>query len=176
MAMLGAVAGIVSAIGGVVGAMVQAQGAQEAADDQAATQEAQAQAERRKGQAEAASKQAEAAQRDKQMKKVMSDQRAAFASSGGGVDSGSALLVTEDTATRGIYNRDATLWEGEEQRAGRESQARIYEMQADATRRAGQRQATSAIIGGVSGAFGAVGKIAGSAGGSGGGGGGFYYG
>ena len=175
MAALGAVAGIVSAIGGVVGAMVQAKGAQEAADDQAATQEAQAQAERRKGEAEAASKQAEAAQRDKQMKKVLSDQRAAFASSGGGVDSGSALLVTEDTATRGIYNRDATLWEGEEQKAGREGQARIYEMQADATRRAGARQAQSAIIGGVSSAFGAVGKIAGSAGG-GGSSGGFYYG
>ena len=175
--MLGAVGAIVSAIGGVVGAVVQAQGAREAADDQAAVQDAQAQAERRKGQAEAASKQAEAAERDKQMKKVLSDQRASFASSGGGVDSGSALLVAQDTATRGIYNRDATLWEGEEQRAGREGQARIYEMQADATRRAGQRQAQSAIIGGMSSAFGAVGKIAGSAGGAGGSsGGGFYYG
>lgn len=154
MAGLAAIGGIISGVAGAIGSVVSAMGAAQAANAQADAKSAQAQEERRKGIQEAAAKQQEARQRDQEMKRVMSDQRAGFASSGGGVDIGSPYVVAQETAQRGIFNRDATIWEGAEAKAGREAQARVYELEADAYRQSAKTQMLSGVIGGVSNVFG----------------------
>ena len=174
MAGLAAIGGIISAVASAAGGIISAAGAADAANAQADAKDAAAAEQRRKGLQEDAVKQQEAGQRQKQMNKVLSDQRAGFASSGGGVDAGSALYVTQDTMAKGIFNRDATLWEGAEAKAGREAQAQINELEADAYRKSGQTQAASAVISGVSGIFGSMSKV--SSGSSSGGGGPYYYG
>lgn len=171
MAGLAAIGGVISGIAGAIGSVVSAMGAAQAANAQAAAKDAQAQEERRKGLQEAAAKQQEAMQREKEAERVLSDQRAGFASSGGGVDVGSAYVVAQDTAQRGIFNRDATLWEGAEAKAGREAQARVLELEADAYRQSAKTQMLSGVIGGVSNVFGSFGG-----GGGGGGGGNYRYG
>ena len=174
MAGLAAIAGIVSGIASAAGAVVSAQGQADAQEAQAAVKNAEAQAQLRKGNAEAAIKQREADQEDRKLRKVLSDQRAGFASSGGGIDSGSALSVATDTAERGILNRDATLWEGEEARSGRQSQANILTFEAEQHRKAAATARTAGVISGVSGILGGF-KGAVSSGGGSSGGGNYYY-
>lgn len=155
---------MLGAVAGLIGPVVSAVGAASAASDQAAVKDAEAQEQRRKGLQENAAKQREASDREKERDKILSDQRAGLASSGGGVDVGSAFGLQIETAKRGNYNRDQTLWEGAEAQAGREAQARILEMEGDNLRKAGKMQALSSVVGGVSGVF----KGAGGGGSSGG--------
>lgn len=169
MAGLALIPMVLSAVGGVVSAMGQAQ----AANAQADAKDAEAQAQLRKGLQENAIKQREAATEERKMKKVMSDQRAGFASSGGGVDTGSALGVADATARRGIFNRDATLWEGAEAQAGRQTQANILGMEADSYRQSAKTTMMSGVISGVSGVLSGGAK---GVSGSGGGSGNYYYG
>lgn len=159
-------------VAGLVGSVVSAVGAASQANAQANAMQAQADAERRKGLQEDAVKQQEASSRDRETKKVLSDQRAGFAASGGGLG-GSAATVMDQTAGRGIFNREAALWEGREAKAGRENQARVYEMQASAARQAGTMNALSAVVGGVSSVFKSGGVGGAAAGGAASGG--FYY-
>ena len=164
---------MLAAAASIVGSVVGAASSMQAANGQAAAMEANAQEQRRKGLQEAAVKQQEAASRDRDAKRMLSDQRAGFAASGGGLD-GSANTVMDQTAKRGIFNRDAAIWEGAEAKAGREAQARIYEMEAANARRAGAWNAASAVVGGVSSVFksGGFGGAAAPAGASGSG---YYY-
>lgn len=172
MAALAAIGGIISAVASAAGGIVSAMGAANAANEQAAAKDAEAQEQRRKGIQEDAAKQQEASQREYEMKRVLSDQRAGFAASGGGID-GSAAVVAGETAQKGIFNRDATLWEGAEAKAGREAQARMRELEAQALRKSAKTQMISGVLGGVSNVFGSF-KGGGSAGSSGGGN--FFYG
>lgn len=171
MAGLAAIGGIIGALASAAGSVVSAMGAAQQANAQADAKEAEAQAQLRKGLQEDAVKQREASDREREMKKVLSDQRSGFASSGGGVDSGSALVVAGETARRGIFNRDATLWEGAEMKAGREGQAQILQMEANSYRQAAKTSMLSGVIGGVSSIGGAF-----KGGGGGSSGGSYYYG
>ena len=173
MAGLAAIGGVISGIASAIGGIISAQGAADQANAQAEAKDIEAQENRRKGLQEAAVKQQEARQREQEMERVLSDQRAGFAASGGGVDTGSPVVVAQDTAQRGIFNRDATLWEGAEAKAGREAQARMLEIEANALRKSAKTQMLSGVIGGVSSVFGAAGSFKGGGGGSSGGG--FFY-
>lgn len=175
MAGLALVGALVSGIASAAGAVVSAQGQADASNAQAAAKDAEAQAQLRKGLQENAVKQREAADKDRQFKTVLSNQQAGFASSGGGVGTGSALTVATDTASRGILGRDASLWEGAEAQAGRQNQANVNAFEADSYRQAAKTQALSGVISGVSGVFGAA-KGAFGGGGGATGGSSFYYG
>lgn len=175
MAGLAAIGGIVSGVASAAGAMMSAQGQADALDSQADAKAYEAQEQRRKGLQENAVKQRESSDRGKQMERVLSDQRAGLANSGGGVGTGSALVLATDTASQGILNRDASLWEGAEAQAGREAQARYNELEEKSLRRAADTTRASGVVNGIS----AIGGMAGSfkgMGGGGGGGGSYHYG
>lgn len=159
MAGLAMVGGLVSGVASAAGGMMAAQGEAQALEAQANVKAAQAQAERRKGQEENAVQQREALQQEKKTRKVMSDQLAAFAHSGGGVG-GSARVVRQETAEQGILNREHELWEGRQMEQARETQARILEMEMQALRQAAATKRKSAVISGVSGIAGSFGGIA----------------
>lgn len=170
MAGLGAIAGVASAVGG----MMQAKGQAEAAEAQADVKHMESQAQLRKGLEETAVKQREALQEDKKREKVISDQRAGFASSGGGV-TGSARHVMTETNTQGIFNRKVKLWEGAQQLQSRTTQAEILQREGQALRNSAQTIRQSGVISAIGGVAGAVGGLGGK-GGGGGGGGSFFYG
>jgi len=174
MAGLALIAPLISGIASAAGAVMSAQGQADAQEAQANIKDAEAQAQLRQGLEDSAIKQREAQQQERKTKKILSDQRAGFANSGGGIDSGSALQVATDTAERGILNRDATIWEGEEARAGRQSQANILVYEAEQYRKAAQTTRTAGVISGVSGVFGSGGGAFKGSGGSSSGG-SYYY-
>lgn len=153
MAGLAAIGGIISGIASAAGAMVSAAGQAQAQEDQANIKAAEAQAQLRKGLEENAVKQREAAQETRKRDKVLSDQRAGFASSGGGT-SGSARYVQEETALQGTQNANISLWEGMQLQQGRETQAKQLDMEAEALRKAASTTRTAGVISGVSGIFG----------------------
>lgn len=174
MAGLAAIGGIIGGIASAAGSMMAAQGQAQAMEDQAEVKRAEAQAQLRKGLEESAVKQREAGQETLKRDKILSDQRAGFAASGGGIG-GSARVVAEKTAQQGTYNADVSLWEGAQAMQGRQTQANINVQEADNLDRAASTTRTAGIISGVSGVFsGFTGAFKG--GGGGGGGGNFFYG
>lgn len=157
---------------GLIGSAVSGIGAMSAANGQAQSKEAEAAEQRRKGIQEEAAKQRTALDEEDKMKKVISDQRAGLAAGGGGGVTGSGLTTVVDTAKRGTLNRDQTLWEGAEARAGRYAQGQILDLEAKNLRKSGQMQMVSSVVGGVSGVL--KGGTS-SFGGGGGSSSGFYY-
>ena len=157
MAFLGAiVGGVASAAGSVIGAMGQAQASQAQAD----AKRLEALNQRMKGTAEQGAKTYEALDLDKQREQVVSNQRAAFAASGGGLG-GTARYVMDKTNQVGMYKENMTIWEGQELRRNREVQAVQLEHEAEALDQAASIQRLSGIVSGISGvasAFGGFGS------------------
>lgn len=122
------------------------------------------------GVAEQGAKSWEADDLDRQREQVVSNQRAAFASSGGGVD-GSARYVMDKTNQQGIYKRDMTIWEGAMQKQNRDINAELLRRESDALESAAKMSRISGIVSGISGVAGAFGGF-GSKGGGGSSGGG----
>jgi hypothetical protein len=76
-----------------------------------------------------------AQQRQKEAARLVSQQQAAFAASGGGLD-GSAADVIARTAGRGELNSELELWSGESRARGLEDQAAMTRAAAKANQRA----------------------------------------
>lgn len=166
------IGGLVSGVASAAGGMAQANGQAQAAEAQADVKHMEGQAQLRKGLEENAIKQQESLQDDTKRKKIVSDQRAGFASSGGGV-TGSAKYVIDETNKQGIFNRKVTLWEGAQQQQSRTTQAEILQREGQALLNSAQTIRQSGVISAIGGVAGSLGGLGG--GGGGGGGGGFFY-
>lgn len=175
MAGLAAIGGIVSGIASAAGSMMSASASASAKEDQAAIKDAEAQNQLRKGLEENAVKQRDAANQTRERDKVLSDQRAKFAASGGGIG-GSAKFVQEQTALQGTQNANVSLWEGAQLQQNREFQAKQLAVEAQSLRKAAQNERTAGVISGISGVAGGFGGAFKGGGSSGGGGGSYYYG
>lgn len=110
--------------------------------------------------AEEAAATARAEQERMRTARLISVQRAAAASSGGGV-AGSALDVIGKTAARGSYNQDMRLWEGSEAARALSDKASMTQFAADQERRARPMEMASTVLKGV-GAMAAAAKPSGN--------------
>ena len=108
-----------------------------------------AQGQRRLADETRAVSQAKAEEQNRKTAQVMGEQRARFASSGGGVE-GSALGIMGDTAKRGKYLSDLRLWEGEESARGIDDRAVLKQAAGDAAEGALPLQLGSTILQGAS--------------------------
>ena len=163
MAGIGAiVGGVASAAGSIMGGMGQAQQLEAQRD----AKRLEALNQRMKGTEEQGVKTFEALDLDKEREQVVSNQRASFASSGGGID-GTARHVMDKTNQAGIYKRDMTIWEGKSLRRNREIQAVQLEREGEALDQAAATARMSGIVNGISGVAGAFGGFGGSSGGGG---------
>lgn len=90
---------------------------------QVASNKMQAEDARRRGIQEIAIAQTKAAEERRKKEKLISQQRAQFGASGGGLG-GSAAEVIGETELQGNYNSELELWQGQERANGYEDQAR----------------------------------------------------
>ncbi len=163
---------------GLIGSVVSAMGSMAAANAEAAAQEANARALEKKAMEERAVASVEASKKMDEQKRLVSEQTARFAASGGGVGGGpgfanSATTVIRETEKEGLHNSRLAAWEGEQKGRGYEDQAAIARFSAAQKKKAAGIGAGAAILSGFS-------KIGGSFIGGGGGqtsyGGDYYFG
>lgn len=136
---------------------VSAAGAIKGANTSQALMDYEAQGLRRQADETRAVSQAKAAEQQRKTDQVMGEQRARFASSGGGVE-GSALGIMGDTAKRGKYLSDLRLWEGEQQARGIDDRAVLKQAAGDAAQDALPLQLGSTILQGASSMMGTAAK------------------
>ena len=129
----GLIGGVASAVGAVVSAQGQAQQLQAQRD----AKRLEALNQRMKGTEEQGAKTYEALDEQKKTEQVVSNQRARFASSGGGIE-GSAAYVMDKTRMAGDYKSDMVIWEGKSLKRNREVQAVQLEREAEALDQAAQ--------------------------------------
>ena len=168
MAGLAAVGGIVSGVAGGMGSMMGAAGEASALRTQANVKAAEGQAQRRKGIEEQGRATYKAREEQKQTDKTLSDQRARFASAGGGID-GSARETSELTGERGLDRSNTTIWQGLQANQSRQFQADILQVEADPLRQAASTKQKAGAIAGISSMVGGFGGAIKGGGGIGGG-------
>jgi hypothetical protein len=167
VAALGVIGAVVSAVGSLVGGMAAAAGARQKADAEAQAANYQAAVARNNATAEAY-KASEKGQ-DIAIKGdyALAQQRAAFASSGAQVSTGTPVTVFGQSAGRIAGDVADTRYAGALETQRWQDQATLSSMQAINAKKAGDIAAQGAIIGGITGAAG--GLVKGFGGGSGGG-------
>jgi hypothetical protein len=175
MAGLAAVGGIVSGVAGAAGGMMQGNAQASQMETQANIKASQALAKRREGIAEQGAKSYEVLEQREQHNKLASDQRARFASSGGGI-TGSAQYEMEDTRERGVFKEKYTMWQGLQMKQDADFQASILDVEAAELRKGAQTARTAGAIGAIGAGAGVLTGMSKIGGGGSSGGSGFFYG
>ena len=141
---------MIGMVASLAGSMMSAMGAMQQADAQAAQLEAEAiRKEQQAGQERAAS-QHKAEQKKLETDRLISEQNAIYAASGGGVV-GSAVDVMSKTRGRGELNSETALYEGEAKGRSLEDDAAIRRAAASSARDAGSMKMFTGILSGISG-------------------------
>jgi hypothetical protein len=164
LAVVGVLGAVVSAVGSIVGGMAAAAGAQQKANAEAQAAQYQAAVARNNATAEAY-KYSEKSQ-DVAIKGdyALASQRAAFASSGAQVGTGTPVTVFGQSYARIQGDVQQYQYAGAVESQRFKDQATLDEMQAINAKKAGDIAAQGAIIGGITGAAGSFVRGGGSAG------------
>mgnify|MGYP001560409435 CR=1 FL=1 len=161
MAGFGMVFGLIGSMVSAAGASQQAQGQADAQEAQARAQEANAAAQRKRAMEERAAASINAERKMRDGSRLVSEQVARFASSGGGLG-GTASTVIGNTFNRGRTNSNLVVWEGEQKARGYEDQAAIGDYSAARLIDASNRTRSNAGIGVASALLSGVSRIGGS--------------
>ncbi len=141
---------MIGAIASMAGSMMSAMGAMQQADAQAAQLEAEAIRKEQQAGQERAAAQHKAEEKTNETNRLISEQNAIYAASGGGVV-GSAVDVMTKTRGRGALNSETALYEGEAKGRSLEDDAAIRRSAAQSAREAGSMKMFTGILSGVSG-------------------------
>jgi hypothetical protein len=149
LAALAVIGPIIGAIGSVVGAMAQASAAQQKANAEAQAAQYQAAVARNNATAEAYKATEKAQDVGEQGDYKLAQQRAAFASSGAQVGTGTPITVFGESAGRIAGKVEEQQYAGRVESMRWQAQAGLKELEASNARKAGDTAAQGAIISGV---------------------------
>ena len=158
MAMLAAVGGIVSGVASMAGAASSASAQRQEADNMRAAGEYNAREYRINAAIEQSKGALESEKEGLKGKAALAKQRAGMAQSGLTTDTGTPLLLQQETTGRVKYNQSVAMFEGLTKQRADNARADLTKWKADAEATAMENRASATLLGGFTSAIGGIGK------------------